>query len=344
MINLRMSFLPGRAAAHSPRVVSAYKRLAWARFGGAAHTSARGATLLPASVLALGLLCPVAALAQPDDVAGRDFPKTLILDEPGIDDEISFPTFSRLPVTADAAGATATQTDTAFEIDKRITTSLEVQLNGGYSVLGSRTVPDRQGWDNIQFTTKYVLLDRPMTETILTIGLVHEFGRTGRVHAGADPAGTTTPTLYIGQGMGSANLPDALRAFAVTGTFGVAVPDRAHDGSAQQAVPAAQLNTSLQYSFRYVAAELARAGLPGQTANLVAVTELTYGLPTTHSGAALRRVLAAPGMFYAGQGYQIAGEALLPLTRASGRGVGAIAQLNLSFARLGLGHSAGPLW
>ncbi len=308
--------------------------MARARFGAGALTTARGAARLAL------VLCPVAALAQPDEAAGgRDFPKTLTLDEPGIDDELSFPTFSRVP------GAAAPQTDTGFEIDKRITTSLEVQLNGGYSRLSGSAVPDRQGFDNMQFTTKYVLLDRPGTETIFTIGMVHEFGRSGAVQAGAAQAGTTTPTIYAGQGLGSADVPDVLRALALTGTLGFSVPDRAHDGPAQQAVPMLQPSASVQYSFRYVAAGLARAGLPAATANLVAVTELTYAVPTAHAdNAASRKGFVGPGLFYAGGGYQLAAEALLPLNRASGRGAGFIAQLNVSFARLGLGAIAGPLW
>jgi hypothetical protein len=52
----------------------------------------------------------------------------------------------------------------------------------------------------------------------------------------------------------------------------------------------------------------------------------------------------APGLIYAGNGYQLAAEALLPLTRESGTGVGAIAQLNLSFSTLGLGSIAKPLF
>jgi hypothetical protein len=346
MMNVRISVLLKITAGHQARAGLAYKGLALVRFGSRALTTARGAASMLALMLASGLLGPMAALAQPDDSAsGRDFPKTLTLDEPGIDDELSFPTFSRVPDAVDDGAASFTQADTAFEIDKRITTSLEVQLNGGYTVLSGRTVPDRHGWDDVQFTTKYVLLDRPQTETVFTVGLVHEFGRSGAVQAGASPDGATIPTLYLGQGMGSADVPDVLRALAVTGTLGFSVPDRAHDGAAEQAVPTLQPSASVQYSFRYVAAALARAGLPAETANLVAVSEFTYGLPIAHArDAAPRRGFAAPGLFYTGEGYQLAAEALLPLTRASGRGTGVIAQLNLSFARLGLGGIAGPLW
>ena len=41
-------------------------------------------------------------------------------------------------------------------------------------------------------------------------------------------------------------------------------------------------------------------------------------------------VLFAPGVSYAGPGWELAAEVLIPVTRATGRGIGAIAQFHLS--------------
>ncbi len=296
--------------------------------------------------LAIALWLPAsAAWAQTDDDArGRDFPKTLTLDEPGIDDEISLPTWTHIAYQAAPGLAANTENDFGVEIDKRITASLEIQLNAGYRMQNDAGGADRYGWDNASFTTKYVLLNRPATETILTAGLVREFGGTGALGVGAGTVSTTTPTFYIGQGMGAAHVPDWLRAFAITGTLGYRLPDQAR-GPGGKATPVLQPAASLQYSLHYLAPWLARRGLPAITQRLVLVTELTYAMPTTAGAPAAERIgLASPGLFYAGDGYQLGLEAPLPLTRASGSGVGIIAQLNVSFRRLGLGAISGTLW
>ncbi len=59
-------------------------------------------------------------------------------------------------------------------------------------------------------------------------------------------------------------------------------------------------------------------------ARLIPIVELTYSAPTSDGGDA-RQGYVAPGLIYVGDGYQLAAEALLPLTRASGTGVGVIA-------------------
>jgi hypothetical protein len=52
----------------------------------------------------------------------------------------------------------------------------------------------------------------------------------------------------------------------------------------------------------------------------------------------------APGLIYAGEGYQVAVEALVPLTRASGTHVGAIAQLNISLSMFGVAALTRPVF
>jgi hypothetical protein len=163
------------------------------------------------------LAWPGSLRAQADDAqVGRDFPKTLTLDEPGVDDEISLPTAEYLP---DA-------TDIAFELDKRLTERLQLQVNVGYRTLADAGVR-RYGWDDAVLTAKYVVLDRPSSETIVTLGATHAFGGSGAAAVGAAPVGSTTPTLYVGQGFGAMGLPALLRPFAITGTFGTEIPDRA---------------------------------------------------------------------------------------------------------------------
>jgi len=295
------------------------------------------AWLWPRFLLAAVTVGSAAAHAQtPDDTgtsSGRDFPKTLTLDEPGIDDEMSLPTASRI---RQGAGA---QTALAFEIDKRITERLDVQVNGGWQ---SDAAAD--GWQDFELTTKYVALSRPATETLLTVGITRLLGHSGALRIGAAPVSGTVPTLYLGQGFGATALPAALRPFAITATLGYLVPDRPR--AAGVSLPQQlQLGASVQYSLGTLAPLIGAAGWPDVAARLIPIVEFTYNAPTTDSaGSDARQGYLAPGVIYAGDGYQLAAEALLPLTQASGNGVGVIAQLNVSFRILELGRLARPLF
>jgi hypothetical protein len=60
------------------------------------------------------------------------------------------------------------------------------------------------------------------------------------------------------------------------------------------------------------------------------MTEFVFSTPTGKSFGARTTALFAPGVTYAGEGYEIAIEALIPVTRATGRGIGVTAQLHLS--------------
>jgi hypothetical protein len=289
------------------------------------------------------LACPAEALAQADDDAkGRDFPKTLTLDEPGVDDEVSLPTFSHQTNAAAGHMAATIENDIDFEVDKRLTARLQLQINGGYRSLADAGADSRYGWNDVSLTAKYVVMDVPDSETILTLGGTRSFARTGARGVGAETAGSTIPTFYFGQGFGAFAMPALLRPFAVTGTIAYLFPDRQAAPGAARFGQTFQLGVSWQYSLKYLSPVIEGNGIPKLLEHIVAIAELTYDVGVDGGGSVPR--IVAPGLIYAGDGYQLALEALLPLNTASGHGVGAIAQLNLSFVTLGLGRFSRPLW
>ena len=288
--------------------------------------------LLLACVLAANGPHPAFA-AQPgeaaaNDEAGRDFPKTLIFDEPGIDDEVSLPTLLRTPQHAPYG----TQTDIDFELDKRLTTWLSLQINIGYTALPNPHGTDA-GWQNSAATLKFITYQDHEAEQLVSVSLTREFGRSGAVHVGAAPFGASTAAVNFGQGFSPVFPATLLAPFAITGSAGVLLPDR-------QEAAQAMLSASAQYSFDVLMGGVAGRGLPAALRPLIPIVECVY----TGPGSTRMRGLLAPGLIYAGRGYQLAAEALVPLTRAAGNHPGFIAQLNISLSRFGVPALARPLF
>ena len=284
-------------------------------------------------LLAVTCVWPLMAYAADQDEPGRDFPKTLIFDEPGIDDEISLPTFIYAPQIA----GEGRETDADFELDKRLTNSLSVQINIGYSRLRELAAPPRDGWQDTDVTLKYVVFSNPAAEQLASLSLTREFGGSGAARIGASSTGATTAAVNVGQGFAVLAPIAILKPFAVTGSFGYLVPDGTGRNAPQQAL----LNVSLQYSFDVLFAG-AGAGRLASLRPLIPIVEISATEPTT--GGSQNRATLAPGLIYAGDGFQLAAEALVPLTRATGHRIGAIAQLNISLRTLGIAALARPLF
>ncbi len=151
------------------------------------------------------------------------------------------------------------------------------------------------------------------------------------------PVSATTAAINFGQGFAAFGLPTALKPFAITGSTGFLVPDRDLNGSVERALTSA----SLQYSFDVLSNTQAGQSLPGFLRPFIPIVEWSSTLPTRGGEP---NTLLAPGLIYAGEGYQLAAEALIPLTKQAGTHAGFIAQLNISLATLGLHTLARPLF
>jgi hypothetical protein len=281
------------------------------------------------------LLAPPLKAADQDQ-PGRDFPKTLIFDEPGIDDEVSLPTIIFAP--EDPSGQH--ETDLNFELDKRLTQSVSVQINIGYSLIPQPAAPTRTGWQDAQATLKIILFDNPAAERLVSLSLIRDFGATGAARIGVTNTSATTAALNIGQGFAPYTASPILKPFALTGSAGILIPDATHQNTGDQAI----ISASLQYSLDVLFNTLPQAGA-GRLAifrPLIPIIEFTTAQPLT--GTPARTAIASPGLIYSGDGFQLAAEALLPLSRASGTHVGFIAQLNISLRTLGIAALARPVF
>ena len=296
--------------------------------------------LSPIAAALCGLL--LAAPASAHGVAGAHiFVNTLLIDDPNVADEASLPTFMWLAQPTDN-GVTPTAAVASIEFSKRITEDFGISIGGGYQWLRTPGQKTRTGWRNLEATLKYKLFVSAEHEFMLSVGVTRELARTGASGTNGaaldnDDTSSTRPTLYWGKGFGDLPIGWA-RAFALTGTLGYQMPDRrlkvdpatadpVNGGGANQW----QGGLSLQYSLRYLQAQVKDVGLPDWVNRLTPLVEVAWSSPASRPNTGSTQYLIGAGVNYTAQTYAITAEALFPGNRQSGSGPGFVVQLHLYF-------------
>ena len=292
--------------------------------------SARAVSAWLLSVAATTVL-PVSADAH--GVAGaRVFISTLTIDDPAVADEASLPTFSFEPNAN--GGAQQYQSNLNVELDKRITDNFGVGVNYGFSRTTTQGEKTRGGFQNLVITPKYQAYISPEHEFMLAVGIGQSIGGTGKISAGADHYGTTTPTLYWGKGFG--DLPIGyLRPLALTGTIGYGIANvhfEDNDNGGNNGNDNAWIGgLSLQYSMPYLRSQVRDLGLPEFVNRLTPVVELAWTSSASRPSLTPTQYTLAPGFAYSGDTFQLAAEMLVPLNGQSGTSIGLIAQFHVYF-------------
>jgi hypothetical protein len=255
----------------------------------------------------------------------RVFPATLNVDDPGVGDELSLPSFQYLPIPAGAGGGQ--NTSYGFEWDKTITEHFGLSVEGGY-IAQSSNGAHLSGWDNIAVGAKYQFLCSEADEFMASLGVSREFAKTGSGNLVAngviDGTSSTAPTLYFGKGLGDLPIGWA-RAFAITGEAGYAFSDSPNADPNQWSYGA-----TLQYSIPYLQQHVKALDLPGFVAHLIPLVEVSFASDANGSTSGQTTGTIAPGILYSADTWQFGVEAILPannLTRQS-QGVGVLAQLH----------------
>jgi len=200
------------------------------------------------------------------------------------------------------------------------------------------------GFQNLETTFKYRLFKDPVHEFVMSVGLNVEWGRTGAQRVGAEQFNTYTPTVFFGKGFG--DLPDTLswiRPIAVTGQVGYAIPGRrstttfaidpdSGDPTMDSEFHPHVLNWggTLQYSMPYLKSAVIDLGLPDFINRFIPLVEATLQTPVanTFTSGTVTTGTINPGFLWIGNGFQVGVEALIPINRQSGTGVGVIGQLH----------------
>jgi hypothetical protein len=282
-----------------------------------ARCSAAGA--VAAAALVLGLCNGARAYTAAGD---RLFPATLVLPQIGPGDEF-YVNGSTLPLTGGAPGTNSRANNFSATYNKTITDRLGVVFEENYTTIGRVGQKTAYGWQNFDTAIKYLaIVDQPH-EFLFTVGVDREFGGTGAARVGASNSGATTPAVFFGKGLGDLDI-GYWRPLAVTGVAGYQIadtrprPDRITPGFV------------VEYSIPYLQSKVQSLDLPEFVRGLTPMTEVSFTIPNGPSYGARTTALIAPGISYAGEGWELAIEGLVPETRATGKGLGAIAQLHLS--------------
>jgi len=274
-------------------------------------------------------------------VGNRFFPATLAIDDPGVNDELAFPTVA---ISKNGDDPSAKQLDISGEFSKRITEDFAVSFGSAWSRIyapGGPNMTGANGFQNLDTNFKYRVFKNAEHEFVMSVGLSIEWGGSGAQDVGAERFTVYTPTLYFGKGFG--DLPSSMgwaRPFAITGQVGYAIPSSRSTTSADP--DTGDVNTefhpqvlvwgaSLQYSLPYLKSAVVDLGLPDFFNHLIPLVEASLQTPVanTFSSGMVTTGTINPGVIWVGQYYQVGVEAMIPVNRQSGTNVGAIAQLHL---------------
>jgi hypothetical protein len=279
--------------------------------------------LLVRASLVLAGLCLCAGDARAYTAAGdRIFQSNILLPQIAPSDELYFRS-STLPLNSDIAPSGANRaTNAAGVFDKMITERFAVRVETGFNWYERDGASTVTGWQNLEVGAQYLAVLDPAREFLLSVGVNREWG-TGATRIGANRFGATTPTLYFGKGLGELGA-EWLRPLALKGNLGYQLADAAP--RPDQWVG----GLAIEYSIPYLDSKVRATGLPDFLLRVTPQVELVFATPTRSVPGNATTATAAPGFVYAGDGWEFAVEALVPLTHATGSGLGVIAQFHLS--------------
>ncbi len=274
-------------------------------------------------VLAGAGLCLWLTPAYPHAVCGdRVFPATLAIDDPGVLDELTLPTVSWVPNNSDGAH----EWDASFSWTKTITPGLSVVLSDG----ATWEHPGGYGWDALDTELQWQALCIPDAEFMMKVGFDISWAGTGTgINAASGRENSYSPLVAAGLGFGS--LPKSLnylRPFAITAEFSTSAPGYNWVNGTPY-VTTFNWGFTLQYSLPYFNAHVAAID-NDVLKHLVPVAEFAFQTPIHNGGAAgqLTTGYFQPGVVYIADKWQVAVEAMVPMTGATGHGVGVIGALD----------------
>jgi hypothetical protein len=285
-----------------------------------------------ASLLSFGLSLPANAHCI---VGNRFFPATIAVDDPCVADELSLPTIAGFK---NGDNPSADEINIAGEYSKTITPNFGISFEEAWIHLDSPGGGTASGFDNLGTSFKYQFVRDADRELAMSVSLDADWGGTGSKAVDAEPFTTLTPTFFLGKGFGFMHTP-LLKPFAITSQVGYAIPTKSSTSAPDEETGliattpnphSVAWGGTLQYSMPYLKSSVRDFGLPGFVNHLIPLVELDLSSEVSNfDGEEPTTGTVNPGVIYVADKFQLAAEAIIPINRASGDGVGVVGQLHL---------------
>lgn len=290
-------------------------------------------------VIVAVLVSPTAAQAH--GLIGKRFlPSTLVIEDPAVTDELTFPSVVHIKRPARGDEPATRETEISGEVTKRITPRLGVSLEGELVHLDPDRAPSLTGFGNLEVGLKYEVWRSVEREAIVSVGVGWEVGGTGRKATEAESFDVVKAAVLYGKGFG--DLPEALafaKPLALTGVLGLDHPTQARTRTVRLEADEAEVEVeshadvlrwgfALQYSVPYLQSFVRDVGLPAPFNRIVPLVELDFATPVNRESAGRTTGTINPGLIWAGKFFQVGVEAMIPVNERTGRNVGVRAMLH----------------
>jgi hypothetical protein len=296
------------------------------------------------SLLAFAMLA-MASAAQPANAHGiagnRFFPGTLAFDDPAVADEAIVPLFSTFKHPAEIGDGYVVDNSFNWSIFRLLTPKLGVGVDSGW-IRRNWSGAHRSGFDITSVDLKGEVYRNDLHETLISAGVSWGIGRTGAQGVGANAPNLIAPGIFFGKGFG--DLPNTLawlRPFGITGAVSLAHPvaggtttNVGLDSQTGQLGPMLTRTPDIlhwgfavEFSTLYLTSRFTPGKLPKEEPLNQFVPLVEFAFDSAQGSKTFATM--NPGLSYVAVTWQVAAEAILPLNREAGRGVGMRAQLLL---------------
>jgi len=253
----------------------------------------------------------------------RFFPTTINVDDPFMNDELSF-VFTHIKDSSLGANP-AKVSQLIADYSKTITKHFGFSIGGTLIDQNPQAGNTQVGFDNIDIGVKDQFFTSDAHEAILSIGSGFSLANTGQTKVGAASFTTFSPTLFFGKGFG--DLPDSmslLKPLAITGIFGGNIPSRASTTTANgvEFNPASlSWGFTLQYDLHYLQSFVKDVGLSAPFSHMIPIVEFAFN-SGLNRGSRQTTGTINPGILWMGKNMELGVEAQIPINNHSGNNVG----------------------
>lgn len=248
-----------------------------------------------ATVLAIAFWLTSAARPAHAQVGARDFPDTLVTEDPDPSNELDL-----LPGMASGSGQNSFSF--SFDLEKKLSENTSIQFSEAINDPLRRRLRSTTGLSNLQVLPKWAFFKSDEHELRLAIGAEMDLP-TGQISAGADGHARGGPLLMLAKGMGDLSSEGPifyLRPFAIQADAGYLPTWNGYESDLGEA------DVALSYSMPYLAAsEDSVAHIP-IVSRLVPMVEFNYQqILDGRSNKTPPEFLMTPALGYQAAAYQI---------------------------------------